>query len=154
MSTATVMTVGYGDVTPQTEGGKVMATWWMIIGYAVLLRALQDVANKVHEKSLHKMRTQLLNRDLSRTAILNMDKNGDGLLTRLEFITHMIVALRLCTPEHLRAIMKRFDEVEQSREARTRVLKVLDKYREFKRSKGRSKSTAQSKSNASVLNDA
>jgi uncharacterized protein YktA (UPF0223 family) len=137
MSTATVMTVGYGDVSPQTEGGKIVATWWMIIGYAVLLRALQDVANKVHEKSLHKMRTQLLNRDLSRTAILNMDKDGDGLLSRLEFITHMIVALKLCTPEHLRAIMQRFDEVEQSREARVRVLKVMESYREYKRnSKG------------------
>ena len=131
MSTATVMTVGYGDLSPQTQTGKIFATIWMTFSYAVLLRALQDVTNTVHAQSLHKMRTQLLNRDLSRTAILNMDKDGDGLLSRLEFLSHMVVALKLCTPQHLKAIMQRFDEVEHSREARTMVMNEMENLREL-----------------------
>jgi hypothetical protein len=129
MSTATVMTVGYGDLSPKTQGGKIVATWWMIISYAILLRALQDVSNTIHTRRLNQVRSQLLNRDLSRAAILNMDKDGDGNLSRLEFLTSMVVTLKLCTEEHLNAIMKRFDEVEQSREARERVLKELQKFR-------------------------
>jgi hypothetical protein len=80
------------------------------------------------------MRTELLNRDLGRKAILNMDKDGDGLLSRLEFFSHMVVALKLCTKQHLQAIMERFDEIEHSREARVLVMTELAKLRRIKSS--------------------
>ena len=132
LSTSTVMTVGYGDLAPKTQGGRVVATIWMTLSYVILLRALQSITNTVHEQRLHHMRTELLNRDLGRKAILNMDKNGDGLLSRLEFISHMVVALKLCTPQHLQTIMERFDEIEHSREARVLVMNELAKLREMK----------------------
>ena len=131
MSTATVMTIGYGDESPSTQAGKVVATIWMTLSYAVLLRALQDVSKTIHHDKQHKMRTKLLNRDLSRTAMLNMDKDGDGELSRMEFLTHMIVVLKLCTPQHLTAIMQRFDEVEHCREARTLVMTQMENFREL-----------------------
>ncbi len=126
MSTATIATVGYGDISPMTQSGRVFAIFWIMSGYSILVRSLHHLLDTNHTQTLERKRAKLLNRDLSRTSILNMDKDGDGSLSRLEFVTHMIVALKLCTPLHLRKIMERFDEIEESRIARDRVMKVMD----------------------------
>ena len=133
MSTATIATVGYGDISPMTESGRVFAIFWIMSGYSILVRSLHHLLDTNHTQTLERKRAKLLNRDLSRKSILNMDKDGDGTLSRLEFVTHMIVALKLCTPLHLRKIMERFDEIEQSRVARKRVMQVMNDVKKFSR---------------------
>jgi hypothetical protein len=122
MSTATVATVGYGDIAPVTQGGRFFAVIWITLSYGMLARSLHLVVDGFHEKSLETQRLKVLNRDLSRASIINMDKDGDGKLSRLEFLSHMVVKLKLCRENQLDKIMERFDEIEESRIARERVM--------------------------------
>ena len=58
-----------------------------------------------------------------------MDKDGDGDLTRGEFLEFFIIKLKLCSAQQLEAINVRFDQIEQERTARERVLGMVDKVR-------------------------
>lgn len=44
-SSATLTTVGYGDFSPGTTGGKWFAVFYMLIGIAVVANALSDIAS-------------------------------------------------------------------------------------------------------------
>ena len=131
MSTATVATVGYGDIAPVTRGGRTFAICWIILSYGMIARSLHLVVDTFHVRSLEAQRLKVLNRDLSRSSILNMDKNGDGELSRLEFLSHMVVRLKMCTSAQLAKIMERFDEIEESRIARDRVMSVINNTNSF-----------------------
>ena len=126
MSTATVATVGYGDIAPVTRSGRTFAVCWIILSYGMIARSLHLVIDKFHEMSLETRRLKVLNRDWSRANSLNMDKNGDGELSRMEFLSHMVVKLKLCTEMQLDKIMDRFDEIEESRIARDRVMTIIN----------------------------
>jgi len=65
MSTATVATVGYGDVSPMTQGGRFFATFWIMSSYVMIIRSLHHVVDKSHELSLASKRDFVLSRDLS-----------------------------------------------------------------------------------------
>ena len=60
-----------------------------------------------------------------------MDKDGDGELTRLEFLEFFVVKLKLCTVRQLDKIKNRFDQIEQERTARARVLGLVEKVRKL-----------------------
>jgi voltage-gated potassium channel len=47
LSTQTVTTVGFGDAAPKTDGGKIFATFFMLIGVGTVLYALTVVAQAV-----------------------------------------------------------------------------------------------------------
>ena len=53
-----------------------------------------------------------------------MDVDGDGVLTRLEFLEFFIVKLKLCTSRQLQKIQDRYDQIEQEKGARELVLMV------------------------------
>ena len=53
-----------------------------------------------------------------------MDVDGDGVLTRLEFLEFFIVKLKLCTSRQLQKIQDRYDQIEQEKDARELVLMV------------------------------
>jgi hypothetical protein len=60
-----------------------------------------------------------------------MDKDGDGELTRLEFLEFFIVKLKLCTIKQLDSIKERFEQLEQERTARKRVFALVGKVRQL-----------------------
>ena len=65
MSTATVSTIGYGDISPSTQGGRVFAIFWIVLSYVMILQSLRSVVDKNQEVSLAIKRSNVLNRDLS-----------------------------------------------------------------------------------------
>ena len=65
MSTATVSTIGYGDISPRTQGGRVFAIFWIVLSYVMILQSLRSVVDKNQEVSLAIKRSNVLNRDLS-----------------------------------------------------------------------------------------
>jgi hypothetical protein len=65
MSTATVATVGYGDISPSTQGGRAFAMFWIVASYVIILDSLHDVLDKSHSETLERKRSQVLNNNLS-----------------------------------------------------------------------------------------
>ncbi len=51
-SSISLTTVGYGDITPKTDIGKIFTIFYIFSGVGVILGFITSVANKAHEKSL------------------------------------------------------------------------------------------------------
>ena len=60
-----------------------------------------------------------------------MDADGDGELTRLEFLEFFIIKLKLCTEQQLSKIQIRFDQIEQERRAREIVASKIDQIQDL-----------------------
>jgi ABC-type microcin C transport system permease subunit YejB len=53
-SVTTLCTVGYGDFTPENDGGKIFTAFYMLIGIGILLSFVTKVAGQVvHERVEH-----------------------------------------------------------------------------------------------------
>ncbi len=50
-SSISLTTVGYGDLSPQTDAGKIFTVFYIFSGIGVILSFITSVANKAHEKS-------------------------------------------------------------------------------------------------------
>lgn len=49
LSVATLTTVGYGDVTPQTNAGKLFTVVYMLVGVGILLAFVTTLATKMSQ---------------------------------------------------------------------------------------------------------
>eukprot|EP00614_Pseudopedinella_elastica_P018379 CAMPEP_0172647214 /NCGR_PEP_ID=MMETSP1068-20121228/240638_1 /TAXON_ID=35684 /ORGANISM="Pseudopedinella elastica, Strain CCMP716" /LENGTH=603 /DNA_ID=CAMNT_0013461487 /DNA_START=226 /DNA_END=2038 /DNA_ORIENTATION=- len=88
-------TIGLGDVTPETDLGKVLGV--LFIPAAVVFASVQftSFAHAVREVSLileDDPLEELLAKDLSLEGLLAMDEDGDGEITEYEFIRFMLVS--------------------------------------------------------------
>lgn len=50
-SSISLTTVGYGDLAPKTDIGKIFTVFYIFSGIGVILSFINSVANKAHEKS-------------------------------------------------------------------------------------------------------
>jgi voltage-gated potassium channel len=50
-SSISLTTVGYGDLTPKTDIGKIFTVFYIFSGVGVILGFISSVASKAHEKS-------------------------------------------------------------------------------------------------------
>ncbi|MEI7620211.1 MAG: potassium channel family protein [Candidatus Falkowbacteria bacterium] len=65
-SSMSLTTVGYGDLSPKTDAGKIFTVFYIFSGVGVILSFISSVANKAHEKSateelIDKKRKSILN---------------------------------------------------------------------------------------------
>lgn len=68
-SSVSLTTVGYGDLAPKTDIGKLFTVFYIFSGVGVILGFITSVANKAHEKSIFE--------NLLDTNIVNKTKNGN-----------------------------------------------------------------------------
>jgi TRAP-type C4-dicarboxylate transport system permease small subunit len=51
-SSISLTTVGYGDLTPKTDIGKIFTVFYIFSGVGVILSFITSVANKAHERTI------------------------------------------------------------------------------------------------------
>jgi hypothetical protein len=76
-SAITVTGVGYGDVAPLSQEGRVFAIFYVPIGLVILLNAIGQVASAVQLAAMK-------NNNVTPETYLTMDKDGDGSIDKNE----------------------------------------------------------------------
>ena len=114
VSMITLLTIGYGDMSPETDYGRFFCLFWLVFGFTYVGRVLSSISETYIQYKTQKMRKKLLTSTVSKTMILNMDENGDGKLDRIEFLTNMVYILGMCEKKEVEEIMKKYDEYEAS----------------------------------------
>jgi len=108
----TCTTVGYGDYTPKTTLGKIVAIPFIIIGTFVIASALGNFADFFIQKKQKEIAERILSRKLTVTSIATMDADGDGRVSLQEFVEHMLVKLGKCDEKDLKDIKAQFRKLD------------------------------------------
>lgn len=113
MKQATLTTVGWGDVSPATPRGRAFAIVWLVlssIGAANLLAHWGEY--KLRRDELARTR-DLLSPAAVAAVFGSIDEDGDGRLSRLEWVTYVLSRLGKTSAEEVREISARFDELDE-----------------------------------------
>jgi Ion channel/EF hand len=90
----TASTVGYGDFSPKTDEGRFVAILFIPAAVCVMGYCLDLVSTTIIEyRRKHSTNYLLGNRPFTLEDIRNWDGDGDGEVTRLEFLEFMLVAM-------------------------------------------------------------
>jgi len=109
----TQSTVGYGDFAPTTEEGRLVTILFIPLAVGGMGHFLSFVANWIIESKQSKFREGLVTKELTMRDLEIMDTDGDGDVTRAEFLEFMLVAMGKVDKDfidELRASFSRLDK--------------------------------------------
>lgn len=104
MSVITLTTVGFGDFTPKSQGGRVFGLFWMIAGvlafgnFVTAFGAWIDATFKKDHSSA-----------FGREIFESIDKDGNGFLNRSEFMAWMLIKEGIVAPDQIEHFSGLFD---------------------------------------------
>ncbi|CAB9507947.1 Two pore potassium channel [Seminavis robusta] len=118
----TASTVGYGDLSPATEMGRVLAIVYIPVAVCVMGFLLDIVANSIISSRRRKAQQYLKSKELTLKDLEVMDNDGDGSVTRAEFLEFMLVSMNQVDQEQLDNLNEHFDRLDSDGSG------ALDKY--------------------------
>lgn len=115
MSVITLTTVGFGDYSPQSWGGRLFGIFWMVLGVAStanfvgLASAFILTANKESGLDL---------KPITKEVYDQIDHDKDGCLSHQEFRSYALVTFGLVSSEDLKQIDTIFEAIDTKNTAR------------------------------------
>ena len=84
-------TVGYGDYSPKTQYGRLLAIFFIPLSVGAMGHFLSSVATVIMDSRRSSFQKQMDTHELSLQDLEIMDYDGDGLVTRAEYLEFMLV---------------------------------------------------------------
>lgn len=107
MSCVTLTTVGFGQFTASTEGGKLFSALWMFVGVGATAHMVLSFGNTF----LRRHREIQVNQ-LQYELLAEMDCDGDQRVDKCEFLRFELIRTGLCQKEDIDAIISRFNKLD------------------------------------------
>ena len=104
-SSVTVTGVGYGDIHPVTQKGRLVA--FLLIPFGVAF-----VAQTIIDFLMTTVRIHLKRKMLTKQGFASIDWNNDGHISELEFLQFALLEVGKCDVKFLREVKKQFDELD------------------------------------------
>jgi hypothetical protein len=105
-------TVGYGDLTPTTDGAKWVALFFIPLAVGCMGQWLSLVAQWILESRSARFHKHCLQQPLTQADLDIMDHNGDGEVTRAEFLEFMLVAMNKMDAHLVETLREHFDKMD------------------------------------------
>jgi hypothetical protein len=99
-------TVGYGDFSPQSQYGRLFASFYIPTGVAVTLNVLAQVAIYCEKQKNSNKKV-----DITALSDIKLDSSGDGMITELEFTWYMLKSLKKVDGHMLEMIHSKFKTI-------------------------------------------
>jgi len=109
MSIITLTTIGFGDHTPRSYVGRAVGCVWMLFGVVATANFVDKLSKWFHEQN-HKDRLAIME-DMSAETFQAMDKDGDGKLTRSEFLCYTLLQYGVVDEDMLDDTNSLFDKL-------------------------------------------
>lgn len=110
--TITGCTIGYGDLSPRSQTGRLFAVFYVPLAVMTLGEFLGVIANAIIDYRQASFHHALRTRDLNLRDLEAMDENGDGQVTRAEYLEFMLTAMNKVDQELLDELRSQFDRLD------------------------------------------
>lgn len=107
----TFTTVGYGDVSIQTDEGKMVAIFHILFSVSLLGSLISEVSTLYFNRALQLKRAEMLKKRLDPELIKSLDKDGSG-VDKCEFVVGMLVKLEMVSSDDVAPYLKQFDALD------------------------------------------
>lgn len=108
----TASTVGYGDLSPHTQIGRVLAILYIPVAVCLMALFLDSISNAIIESRQLQAEQQLKSKELTLNDLKVMDADGDGTVTKAEFLEFMLVAMDQVEQDVIDHLKDRFDRLD------------------------------------------
>ena len=111
----TASTVGYGDLAPKTQRGRLLAIFFIPLSVGAMGHFLSSVASVIMDSRRSSFQRQMERQELSMQDLEIMDQDGDGTVTRAEYLEFMLVAMNKVDKDFIDEIRASFARLDVDR---------------------------------------
>jgi voltage-gated potassium channel Kch len=109
---STATTIGYGDISPQTQIGRLLAVIFIPLSVISLGEVIAGCVAHLNARAAAKAEKDFLRREVTFNDLEYLDVNDDGKVCMLDFITFMLLAMQKVdkkTMKDLKSLFKALD---------------------------------------------
>ncbi|XP_027938614.1 two-pore potassium channel 3-like [Vigna unguiculata] len=111
LSVTTVTTVGYGDFSMKTVGGRCFAIIWLLVSTLAVAKAFTYFTEYNIEERNRNMEKWILHKKLRLSDLLSADLDNDGSIRMPEFVLYKLKQMGKITQSDIQQIRKEFDSL-------------------------------------------
>lgn len=105
-------TVGYGDISPTTDGTKIFSMFFLVFAVITTANALSTVGDALMASPGKDAATAILARKLDAEFLMSLDMDGSGDVTEFEYLAAMLIQLNHVDEDQIDSIMKAFRKLD------------------------------------------
>jgi Ca2+-binding EF-hand superfamily protein len=106
------ITIGYGDFAPQTQVGRLLAIFFIPLAVGTMGHWLSVVASSIIANRQSRFHRRLQMKELTLSDLEIMDDDGDGNVSRAEFLEFMLVAMNKVDKECIDEMRVHFERLD------------------------------------------
>lgn len=111
-SIITGSTIGFGDLFPKTRMGRAWGIIFIPLAVAAAGDVLGNVASSLVERRQAKVFNEIINREITMESLLEMDDDGNGKVSREEYVQFMLMEMGLVEPEEFDELYAQFKRLD------------------------------------------
>lgn len=105
-SVITVTTVGFGDLSPKSPSARVFAVFYMPLAVVSVAHGVGSMLGEINKR-------KVLKANISMEELFDMDADGDGTVTQLEYLSYMLVKLSKADEDDIKTILAQFRKLDR-----------------------------------------
>ena len=110
----TASTIGFGDLAPYSPWGRLFAVFYIPLAVASAGEIFSSIAVAFIQRRQKRIFDDELSTDLSMAHLTAMDSDGNGLITREEYVAFMLLEMGRVDTRELKELHRQFDELDVS----------------------------------------
>ncbi|KAE8911569.1 hypothetical protein PF005_g14917 [Phytophthora fragariae] len=102
----TITTVGFGDLSPTSKSARIYAIFYLPLAVVTVAHGIGSILNELSARSVMKTK-------ISMKELLDMDADGDGKVSQLEYLCYMLVKLNKADQDDIDGIIAQFHKLDR-----------------------------------------